>query len=122
MIEWALIFFGVFIALAVYVQVISRFNEASDRMRRAEIVNATAAGEEEKKEAKKDEEGLKRRFCPLCKSELKKHESIYAEFHEAEPRPRVIIHGCRYCYAPSGLKTPFSVRQTSKGENNEEHH
>lgn len=119
MIEWVLIFFGVFLALAVYVQVLSRFHEASDRMKRAEIVNGPADTGEEKKEK---EEGLKRRFCPLCKTELKKHESLYAEFHKAEPRPRVIIHGCRYCYAPSGLKTPFPSDQIKKGEANEEHH
>ena len=41
------------------------------------------------------------RYCPICKAPLKKHESLYATMlNKDSPKPRVIIHGCRYCYKP----------------------
>ncbi|MDD5066086.1 MAG: hypothetical protein PHF84_03465 [bacterium] len=119
--EWIAIFLGVLIALAVYTQVISRFNDATDKINKARII--TDAEEQKEKEQEgtgstEPVEGLKPRFCPLCKSELKKHDSIYAEFYDAEPRPKVIIHGCRYCYMPSGQKTNFDIDKTKKGVEN----
>lgn len=38
------------------------------------------------------------RTCPLCGSELKKTEPLYATWKEIAQETRVAIHGCRYCY------------------------
>jgi rubredoxin len=43
----------------------------------------------------------KPRYCPICKAPLKKHESLYATMlNKDSSKPKVIIHGCRYCYKP----------------------
>ena len=99
--EWIYILLGALIAIAIYLYFISKIHEVKDRLRDADI---DVEDREKKKysEVKLEEkhEGLKRRFCPLCNSQLRKNESLYAEMYEGEIRPKVIIQGCKYCYIP----------------------
>ena len=99
--DWIYIFLGALIAVACYLYLMTRINNTKNKFKNADI-------EVEDKERKKHSEvklehkeaGLKKRFCPLCNSLLKKDETLFAEMYEGDPRPRVIINGCRYCYVP----------------------
>jgi RNA polymerase subunit RPABC4/transcription elongation factor Spt4 len=42
--------------------------------------------------------GTKPRYCPVCGSKLGPRDVIYAEIFHSEPRDKVIIKGCKYCY------------------------
>lgn len=42
--------------------------------------------------------GTKPRYCPVCGSKLGPRDVLYAEIFEGEPRDKVIIKGCKYCY------------------------
>ncbi len=45
----------------------------------------------------------KPRYCPVCRSRLGPHDSLFAEMYlraEKGVRSKVFIHGCRYCYRP----------------------
>ncbi|MCX8028672.1 MAG: hypothetical protein N2712_01595 [Brevinematales bacterium] len=61
---------------------------------------------DEKKQYQKDKKeydeekklGTKPRYCPVCRSRLGPRDVIYAEIFQGEPRDRVIIKGCKYCY------------------------
>lgn len=46
----------------------------------------------------KEELGTKPRHCPVCGSRLGQKDVIYAEIFQSEPRDKVIIKGCKYCY------------------------
>lgn len=108
--EIIFIFLGALIAVAIYLFFINKLHESEDKAKKEEIEVASKEEEKEQSSKTKEEpEGLKPKFCPLCKSELKKHDSIYAEMYKGEQRPKVIIHGCKYCYAPSRKKTDFSM-------------
>lgn len=117
--EWIPIFFGVFIAIAVYAHFITKYNEHEDKLKNAVIetdkdVENEAKNNNGSKSEKSTTSGNKKRFCPLCGSELKIHESLYAEMYEGTPRPKVIIHGCKNCYIPSGKKTDFDVKKVQE--------
>ncbi len=112
--EWVAIFLGVLIAVALYTQIVVKYNDHMDKMTRADVMTDKEEEEENGEQEESKPEKMKLRFCPLCKSELKKHESLYAEYHEGEPRPKVIIHGCRYCYIPSGIISRFNPRKLNK--------
>lgn len=103
--EWIPIFLGVLMALAFYLHFITKINEKEDKFKDADI-EVDEKNKIHTKEKNKDT-GLKKRICPLCHSFLEKHESLYAEMYEGEIRPKVIIHGCKYCYKPSGVKKGY---------------
>jgi len=42
--------------------------------------------------------GTKPRYCPVCGSKLGPRDVLYAEIFHSEPRDKVIIKGCKYCY------------------------
>jgi hypothetical protein len=45
----------------------------------------------------------KPRYCPVCKSKLGPHDSLFAEMYnkqKGQTRHKVFIHGCRFCYNP----------------------
>ncbi len=52
--------------------------------------------EESKEENTKP--GTKPRYCPVCGSRLGPRDVLYAEIFHSEPRDKVIIKGCKYCY------------------------
>ena len=105
------VFLGLIIAVALYLHFMSKLHTKEDKLKNADIEvenneNDTES-DDKTKEVKETKEGLRIRFCPLCKAELAKHESLYAEMYEGEIRPKVIIHGCKHCYIPSKQKTNF---------------
>ncbi len=115
--ELIFIFLGALIAIAIYLYFMNKLHESEDRLKKEEIEIDDKKEEEKPSETREEPEGLKPRFCPLCKSELKKHESVYAEMYKGEQRPKVIIHGCKYCYIPSGKKTNFTVEDINLEQN-----
>ncbi len=106
--EYIPIFFGVLIALAIFLNIISKMNEHNNSYRKTKLSKNS-----EKKRIKYKTK-LRKRICPLCGSELAQHESLYAEIYEGKERPVVLIHGCKYCYIPSGKKTNFDVSKLDK--------
>jgi|YNPMSStandDraft_1061717.scaffolds.fasta_scaffold33151_2 ABC-type antimicrobial peptide transport system permease subunit len=102
-----LVIIGILIGVILFLYLLSEYHTIKDKIELKEVdiekenFNET---ESKKRENKNSEQGLKKRFCPLCGSELGENDSIYAEMYEGESRPKVIIHGCRYCYKPSGRK------------------
>ncbi|MFN4245721.1 MAG: hypothetical protein ACK4F9_06200 [Brevinematia bacterium] len=42
--------------------------------------------------------GTKPRYCPVCNSRLGPRDVIYAEIFQSEPRDKIVIKGCKYCY------------------------
>ncbi|MBU1076849.1 MAG: hypothetical protein KKH98_06115 [Spirochaetes bacterium] len=109
--EWIPIFLGVLFALAFYLHFISKMNDREEKLKKAEY-KLEAEKQEIPSRSEVDEKSFKPRNCPLCGSPLKKHESLYAEMYEGENRPKVIIHGCRYCYMPSSKKTDFKADES----------
>ncbi len=97
------IFLGVMIALAIFLYLFSKYNEEEEKtiLNKSEI---GLPGTEKNIGVPKRPDELRKRYCPLCGTELKPHDSLYAEMYDAKPRPKVIIHGCRYCYIPSRKK------------------
>ena len=110
------IFLGVLISVAIYLYFINKLHESEDRSKKEEV-DVEAEEKEPIKTKEEKPEGLKPRFCPLCNSSLVKHDSIYAEMYKGEQRPKVVIHGCRYCYKPSGKKTNFDMDDINVGKN-----
>ncbi len=109
--EILFIFLGAIIAVAIYLFFINKLHESEDKAKKEEIEVASKEEEEgQSSKTKEKPESLKPRFCPLCKSELKKGESVYAEMYKGEKRPKVIIHGCKYCYVPGRKKTNFTAK------------
>ncbi len=51
------------------------------------------------------------RICPLCKAVLTGDDVLYATRVEQPAGPKILIHGCRFCYRPS---------QENAGENSAE--
>jgi len=41
---------------------------------------------------------LPRRICPLCQSELRRDEPLYAHNMEYSGKRTILIYGCPYCY------------------------
>ncbi len=110
--EWIPVFLGVLIALAFYLYFITKLNEKDNKLKQADI---EIEEKEEKKETETDKswKKLKQRFCPLCGTFLDKHDNLYAEMYEGKERPKVIIHGCRYCYMP---KKSESVQKATESQ------
>ncbi len=106
------IFLGIIIAVAIFLQLLVKYYEIEDK-RKINNAKIELKGEEEDIEAPKRPDELRKRFCPLCGAELKPYDSLYAEMYEKKPRPKVIIHGCRYCYIPSGKK--IEIKKESLG-------
>ncbi len=99
--DWIFILLGALIAITIYLYFISKIHEAKDKLRDADIdVEDREKNKHSEVKLEEKQEGLKRRFCPLCNSQLKKNENLYAEMYEGEIRPKVIIRGCKYCYVP----------------------
>lgn len=42
------------------------------------------------------------RICPLCKAVLTGDDVLYATRVEKPLGPKILIHGCRFCYRPPG--------------------
>ncbi len=105
--EYIPIFFGILIALAIFLNILSKINDTASGKK---ISGSSIKSERRVKYRTK----LKKRICPLCGSELAQHESLYAEIYEGKERPVVLIHGCKYCYVPSGKKTNFDVSKLDK--------
>ncbi len=49
-------------------------------------------------EDREEELGTRPRYCPVCNSRLGPKDVIYAEIFQSEPRDKVVIKGCKYCY------------------------
>lgn len=49
-------------------------------------------------EEEEEKPGSRPRYCPVCKARLGPKDVIYAEIFHSEPRDKVIIKGCKYCY------------------------
>ncbi len=96
------ILLGALIAVACYLFLLSRIDSTKNKLKNADIaVDDKKSPDKFKIKLDHKEEGLKKRFCPICNSQLRKDENLFAEMYEGEPRPRVIIHGCRNCYVPA---------------------
>ncbi|HOK40348.1 MAG TPA: hypothetical protein PLD27_04840 [bacterium] len=39
----------------------------------------------------------KKRYCPLCNSELKEGEAVFAELLSNSKPSKILIKGCKYC-------------------------
>lgn len=110
------IFFGILIALAIFLHLLSKYHQFEDKQRldNAEI---EIKHHEEAVTLPKRPDELRKRFCPLCGAELKRYDNLYAEMYEGNPRPKVIIHGCRYCYMPSGKKIEIKKNEQQENKN-----
>ncbi len=106
--EYILIAIGILAGIVVYLYLFSGIHSWEDKKkegeRKIEEIKSTEFEYKDSRRKGKISNGLKPRFCPLCGTELKPHESIYAEVYPGNPRPKVLIHGCKYCYNPSGMK------------------
>lgn len=51
------------------------------------------------------------RMCPLCRSSLSKYEALYASQVDTKWGPKIMIHGCRYCYKPD--EDPDQVKKSA---------
>ncbi len=107
------IFFGVLIALAIFLHLLSKYHQFEDKQKLDNADIEIKHQDDDITPPKRPDE-LRKRFCPLCGAELKPYDSLYAEMYEGNPRPRVIIHGCRYCYMPSGKK--IEIKKTENQE------
>ncbi|MEN2997567.1 MAG: hypothetical protein ABDH28_00795 [Brevinematia bacterium] len=89
MILWSII--GIIIGLIIFLLLMNlRSYGGNDRSSR-------------KREAHNEENedknyATKPRHCPVCGSKLGPRDVIYAEIFQAEPRDKVVIKGCKYCY------------------------
>ncbi len=108
--EYIPIFFGILIALAIFLNILGKLNEKNySTKEKFPLKNNNSI-----RTIKKGAKHLKKRVCPLCGTELKPHESLYAEIYEGKERPIVLIHGCKYCYTPSGKKSNFDISKLDK--------
>lgn len=112
--EWIPIFLGILIALAFYLHFVTKMNEKADHNEKLDQADVELENEADNNGNKTEEKpkGLKQRICPLCGSQLEKHQSLYAEMYEGTHRPKVIIHGCRFCYKPSGHKAKSNIDES----------
>ncbi|MBN1898762.1 MAG: hypothetical protein JW827_08295 [Spirochaetes bacterium] len=105
------VFIGVGLALAVFLYFLARYHQLEDQKRlqnaRFELHNEEDTG------APKRPDELRKRFCPICGSELNIHDTLYAEMYEGKLRPKVLIHGCRYCYIPKAKTNKKVDSQTN---------
>ncbi len=86
MVVWSII--GIIVGLIIFLLLMNlRSYDGSHRKRK-----------NEKKVDEDDNLGTKPRYCPVCNSRLGPRDVIYAEIFQGEPRDKVIIKGCKYCY------------------------
>ncbi|MCU0848346.1 MAG: hypothetical protein MUD12_10710 [Spirochaetes bacterium] len=45
------------------------------------------------------------RMCPVCATRLSRYEVLYATQVDTDTGPKILIHGCGYCYKPEVKKT-----------------
>ncbi len=38
------------------------------------------------------------RICPVCHAKLKQNENLYISIYPGEPKDKIFIKGCKYCY------------------------
>lgn len=86
MILWSII--GVLIGLIIFLLLLNLRSYEGTRKKSSS----------EKVEENGRELGKRPRYCPVCNSKLGPKDVIYAEIFQAEPRDKVVIKGCKYCY------------------------
>lgn len=89
MILWSII--GVMIGLIIFLLLMNlRSNKYEDTRKNSKKTND--------KYDEPQKLGSKPRYCPVCGSRLGPKDVIYAEIFQSEPRDKVVIKGCKYCY------------------------
>lgn len=89
MILWSIV--GVIIGLIIFLLLMNLRPYKNENIKRNR--KKTDNDEEEPEKL-----GTKPRYCPVCGSRLGPKDVIYAEIFQSEPRDKVIIKGCKYCY------------------------
>ncbi|MGC8767208.1 MAG: hypothetical protein ACP5PT_02985 [Brevinematia bacterium] len=86
MIFWSIV--GIIIGLIIFLLLmnLARDNEYSKKVKH------------NKENDNEEKLGSRPRYCPVCKAKLGPKDVIYAEIFHSEPRDKVIIKGCKYCY------------------------
>ena len=87
---WSIV--GIIVGLIIFLLLMNLVlskEESKDKKRK----KATEENEEENTKL-----GTKPRYCPVCGSKLGPRDVLYAEIFHSEPRDKVIIKGCKYCY------------------------
>lgn len=87
MLIWSII--GIIIGLIIFLLLLNIRGYNEDKKRKKKVY-------EEFEENSKL--GTKPRYCPVCGSKLGPRDVIYAEIFQGEPRDKVVIKGCKYCY------------------------
>ncbi|MCS7299796.1 MAG: hypothetical protein RMJ37_07580 [Spirochaetia bacterium] len=89
MILWSIV--GVIIGLIIFLLLMNLRSNRYEDIRK----NRRKTNDEDDEPQKL---GSKPRYCPVCGSRLGPKDVIYAEIFQGEPRDKVIIKGCKYCY------------------------
>ncbi len=50
------------------------------------------------------------RSCPICGASMGMGDKLYGEIYRAEPRDKVTIKGCRYCFARPAKKSGKTLK------------
>lgn len=93
---------GIAIIAAIYLYLMSSQPTPGEReaKRRARLGEDPAAAAETP--VPEQPAGRPMRYCPICRSEMGPFDKLYGEIYRATPRDKVLIKGCRRCYAIPG--------------------
>lgn len=113
MLEIILIMLSFGSGVAVFLYLLSLYNQMKDKKQHPMIKKDNA----KPVESIKNEPAaintvsahLKQRTCPLCKSTLTRYEALYAT-KLVKNNPTIFIYGCRYCFKPE--EDPHKIKKS----------
>lgn len=90
---------GIAIIAAIYLYLMASQPTPGEREAKKQAKQAEVADDEPVSKTVRLPQDKPKRFCPICQSEMGPYEKLYGEIYRAQPRDKVLIKGCRHCYA-----------------------